>query len=74
MKPSVPGQQPGLDNPGGWAYRVGLNWATSWWRKMRRETALGGADGADAFGTEVVSPTGPAATAALVALREFSTP
>lgn len=27
----------GLDNPAGWAYRVGLNWATSWWRKVRRE-------------------------------------
>jgi RNA polymerase sigma-70 factor (ECF subfamily) len=26
-----------LDNPAGWAYRVGLNWATSWWRKLRRE-------------------------------------
>jgi RNA polymerase sigma-70 factor (ECF subfamily) len=27
----------GLDNPGGWVFRVGLNWATSWWRKVRRE-------------------------------------
>lgn len=26
-----------LDNPAGWVYRVGLNWATSWWRKTRRE-------------------------------------
>jgi DNA-directed RNA polymerase specialized sigma24 family protein len=26
-----------LDNPGGWVFRVGLNWATSWWRKTRRE-------------------------------------
>ena len=32
----------GLDNPGGWVFRVGLNWATSWWRKTRRErTRLG---------------------------------
>lgn len=30
----------GMDNPGGWAYRVGLNWATSWWRKLRREQPL----------------------------------
>lgn len=30
----------GLDNPGGWVYRVGLNWATSWRRKIRRERAL----------------------------------
>src|SRR5690349_14387934 len=25
------------DNPAGWVYRVGLNWATSWWRKVHRE-------------------------------------
>ncbi|MDG4791648.1 hypothetical protein O7626_38125 [Micromonospora sp. WMMD1102] len=25
----------GLDNPAGGAYRVGLNWATSWWRRSR---------------------------------------
>ncbi|MFF5229010.1 sigma factor-like helix-turn-helix DNA-binding protein [Dactylosporangium sp. NPDC000521] len=28
------------ENPGGWAFRVGLNWATSWWRKIRRERPL----------------------------------
>jgi len=28
------------DNPGGWVFRVGLNWATSWRRKLRRERAL----------------------------------
>lgn len=28
------------DNPGGWVFRVGLNWATSWWRKVRRERPL----------------------------------
>jgi len=27
----------GYDNPGGWCYRVGRNWATSRWRKRRRE-------------------------------------
>ena len=27
-----------LDNPAGWVFRVGLNWATSWWRKHRRES------------------------------------
>ncbi|MEV7229562.1 sigma factor-like helix-turn-helix DNA-binding protein [Polymorphospora sp. NPDC051019] len=31
------GRVSGLDNPGGWVFRVGLNWATSWWRKARRE-------------------------------------
>lgn len=25
------------DNPVGWCYRVGMNWATSRWRKRRRE-------------------------------------
>lgn len=29
-----------VDNPGGWVYRVGLNWATSWWRRHRREHPL----------------------------------
>jgi RNA polymerase sigma factor (sigma-70 family) len=28
------------DSPGGWAFRVGLNWATSWRRKVRRERPL----------------------------------
>jgi RNA polymerase sigma-70 factor (ECF subfamily) len=27
----------GLDNPAGWVFRVGLNWALSWRRKLRRE-------------------------------------
>lgn len=27
----------GYDNPTGWCYRVGMNWATSRWRKRRRE-------------------------------------
>jgi len=25
----------GYENPGGWVFRVGLNWATSWWRRAR---------------------------------------
>jgi len=29
-----------LDNSGGWVFRVGLNWATSRWRKLRRERPL----------------------------------
>lgn len=32
------------DSPGGWAFRVGMNWATSWWRKVRRERPLPAAD------------------------------
>lgn len=28
------------DNPGGWVFRVGLNWATSWWRRARGERTL----------------------------------
>ena len=26
-----------FDNPSGWVYRVGVNWATSWRRKLMRE-------------------------------------
>jgi DNA-directed RNA polymerase specialized sigma24 family protein len=29
-----------LDNPGGWVFRVGFNWACSWWRKLRREQPM----------------------------------
>jgi RNA polymerase sigma-70 factor (ECF subfamily) len=29
-----------LDNPGGWVFRVGLNWATSWWRRVRYERPM----------------------------------
>jgi RNA polymerase sigma-70 factor (ECF subfamily) len=57
-----------LDNPGGWVYRVGLNWATSWWRKVGRERGMS----ADDHGG-VVPPVEPGATAALVALGRLST-
>jgi RNA polymerase sigma-70 factor (ECF subfamily) len=60
-----------LDNPGGWAYRVGLNWATSWWRKLRRERAL---PAADRDGMPPVAPPDPAATAAQQALAELALP
>ncbi len=29
-----------FDAPGGWCYRVGLNWATSWRRKLSRRPTL----------------------------------
>jgi len=29
-----------LGNPAGWVYRVGLNWARSRWRKLRRERPM----------------------------------
>jgi RNA polymerase sigma-70 factor (ECF subfamily) len=55
-----------MENPGGWVYRVGLNWATSWWRKLRREQPLEQArDG-------VVSD--PQASVALAALQELPVP
>jgi RNA polymerase sigma factor (sigma-70 family) len=57
-----------LDNPGGWAYRVGLNWATSWWRKRRREWNL------PVTGHRSVAPPDPAATAAQQALAELALP
>lgn len=31
------GKISGYDNPTGWCYRVGMNWATSRWRKRKRE-------------------------------------
>jgi len=52
-----------LDNPGGWVCRVGLNWATSWWRKVRRERPL-----APGEGDAAVPPPDPAGAAALAAL------
>jgi RNA polymerase sigma factor (sigma-70 family) len=54
-----------LQNPGGWVYRVGLNWATSWWRKRRREQPLP---------TMHDLPAGddPQAAAALVAVRDLA--
>jgi DNA-directed RNA polymerase specialized sigma24 family protein len=50
-----------LDNPGGWVYRVGLNWATSWRRKVRRERPM-------LAGYEPADVTGPPDTPALHAL------
>ncbi len=29
-----------MDNPTGWVYRVGLNWARSRWRRTRREVSI----------------------------------
>jgi DNA-directed RNA polymerase specialized sigma24 family protein len=40
------------DNPGGWVFRVGLNWATSWRRTRRLERPLPD-DRADAVATPV---------------------
>lgn len=33
-----------LESPAGWVFRVGLNWATSRWRKLWRERPLAGDD------------------------------
>lgn len=55
------------DNPGGWVFRVGLNWATSWWRKVRRERPLfTDADAGHAW-SAAPDPVGVAAFAALQA-------
>jgi RNA polymerase sigma-70 factor (ECF subfamily) len=56
------------DNPGGWAYRVGLNWATSWWRRVRRERVL-----LDAH-LPSVTPPDPDATAAQEAVAGLPLP
>ncbi|MDW5328723.1 sigma-70 family RNA polymerase sigma factor [Plantactinospora sp. KLBMP9567] len=55
-----------LDNPAGWTYRVGLNWATSWWRKLRRERPPVSEDR-----HPVAVPPDPAALAARDALDEL---
>lgn len=41
------------DNPMGWCYRVGLNWATSRFRKLRRESLVGH-HAVDALGTDTI--------------------
>jgi hypothetical protein len=55
-----------LSNPGGWVFRAGLNWATSRWRKLRRERPL-----ADQVS---VVDSDPAAAAAVEALAELPLP
>jgi RNA polymerase sigma factor (sigma-70 family) len=56
-----------VDNPGGWVYRVGLNWATSWWRRRRREHRL------PADLDPAVMPADIDAATALAALRRLDT-
>ena len=53
-----------LQNPSGWVYRVGLNWATSWWRKRRREQPMPATH-------ELAAADDPQAAAALAAVREL---
>lgn len=61
------GQVSRCDNPGGWVFRVGLNWATSWRRKLRRERVLPEVDpGTPA--AEAPDPGGADAVAALTRL------
>jgi RNA polymerase sigma factor (sigma-70 family) len=54
----------GYGNPTGWVYKVGLNWATSWWRKVRRERV--GADLPPS--AEQLDPAAIAARMAMAAL------
>jgi RNA polymerase sigma-70 factor (ECF subfamily) len=56
-----------VENPGGWVFRVGLNWATSWRRKLRRERALPEAE----HGLPVVIPAEPDGTDAMAALARL---
>jgi RNA polymerase sigma factor (sigma-70 family) len=59
------------DNPGGWAFRVGLNWATSWWRKVRRERPL---LASTSVSTPVDVVESPVAAHALTALQGLPLP
>jgi RNA polymerase sigma-70 factor (ECF subfamily) len=60
-------QVSGADNPGGWVFRVGLNWATSWRRKLRRERTLPDTE----RGLAVVHPPEPEGTEAVAALTRL---
>jgi RNA polymerase sigma-70 factor (ECF subfamily) len=55
------------DNPSGWVYRVGLNWATSRWRRISRERPLSTEDR-----TSTARPPDPAGLAALAALGHLT--
>jgi RNA polymerase sigma-70 factor (ECF subfamily) len=59
----------GFDNPGGWVFRVGLNWANSWWRKVGRERPL-----ADDPSGGTIAPPDPAGVHALGALARLPQP
>jgi RNA polymerase sigma-70 factor (ECF subfamily) len=63
-------------NPAGWVYRVGLNWATSWWRKVRRERigivthpAAAGQPDPSAIAAQVAMARLPASYRAVVVCR-----
>lgn len=56
-----------VDNPGGWVYRIGLNWATSWWRRRRREHPL------PADLDPAAAPVDADAVTVLAALRRLDT-
>jgi len=52
------------DNPAGWAYRVGLNWALSWRRKLARRHTIPNADHVE----HAAMPADPQIADALAAL------
>lgn len=58
----------GYENPTGWCYRVAMNWATSRWRKRRREVITNELPAA----TLVDSPNVELQDRVLVALRALS--
>ncbi|WP_306211260.1 RNA polymerase sigma factor [Actinoplanes sp. RD1] len=64
-----------LDSPAGWVFRVGLNWATSWWRKVRRERPptdaepAGPGPGAEAVAARTALARLPEAQRAVVTCR-----
>lgn len=55
------------DNPSAWVYRVGLNWATSRWRRTSRERPLSTEDRPGS-----AQPPDPAGLAALAALGHLT--
>jgi RNA polymerase sigma factor (sigma-70 family) len=59
------------DNPGGWAFRVGLNWATSWWRKVGRERPLADRALDEVSAGRATDPQDAAAAVAMAALQRL---
>lgn len=53
-------------NPSGWVFRVGLNWATSWRRRLRRERPM-----SSGTPTATVAPPDAEAAMATAALRRL---
>ena len=62
------------DAPAGWLYRVAVNWATSRWRKLRREASLTDPGTRPDREPSRPDPDSPVGSPALAALRTLPEP